>query len=362
MGLSFSKSIRLGAGVRLNLSGRGIGVSVGIPGLRFGVGPRGFSATASAGGFSYRATAPLRRSATARSANVHAPAPRNVQIPDVPMQAIASTGIEQLQDSTSAELVEELRRKDRVLPLWPWLPGVGLAGSYAVVRFAFPPLYLGILWAVVAIAALWVAWIDRWRKSTVLFYDLEGEALASYEALVAAATGLSQSHKKWRVVASGRVADPKYHAGATRLLDKKPTFFDLNSHWAYFKTNVVAPCAKSDGATLLFLPDFVLVREGKGIGAVSYEALEASSTDSRFIEEGPVPSDATVVDRTWRYTNKTGGPDRRFKDNRQFPICAYNALELRSGSGFRALLMFSRRSASDTFVEVLRQLRARGRR
>jgi hypothetical protein len=40
MGLSFAKSVKCGA-VRFNVSGSGIGVSVGIPGLRIGTGPRG---------------------------------------------------------------------------------------------------------------------------------------------------------------------------------------------------------------------------------------------------------------------------------------------------------------------------------
>lgn len=40
MGISFSKSVKVGA-VRFNFSGTGIGVSVGVPGLRIGTGPRG---------------------------------------------------------------------------------------------------------------------------------------------------------------------------------------------------------------------------------------------------------------------------------------------------------------------------------
>lgn len=40
MGFFFRKSVRLGP-IRLNFSKRGIGVSAGIRGLRFGVNPRG---------------------------------------------------------------------------------------------------------------------------------------------------------------------------------------------------------------------------------------------------------------------------------------------------------------------------------
>lgn len=53
MSLSFSRSVRFGA-VRFNFSGAGIGVSVGIPGLRVGIGARGAYVGGGIGGFRYR--------------------------------------------------------------------------------------------------------------------------------------------------------------------------------------------------------------------------------------------------------------------------------------------------------------------
>jgi len=53
MGLSFSRSVKFGA-VRFNFSGSGIGMSVGIPGLRIGTGPRGAYISGGMGGFRYR--------------------------------------------------------------------------------------------------------------------------------------------------------------------------------------------------------------------------------------------------------------------------------------------------------------------
>lgn len=46
MGFRFSKSFNLGGGVRLNVSKRGIGASVGVPGFRVGIGPSGSRVTA----------------------------------------------------------------------------------------------------------------------------------------------------------------------------------------------------------------------------------------------------------------------------------------------------------------------------
>ena len=53
MGVSFAKSVKFGA-VRFNFSGGGIGMSVGIPGLRIGTGPRGAYIGGGMAGFRYR--------------------------------------------------------------------------------------------------------------------------------------------------------------------------------------------------------------------------------------------------------------------------------------------------------------------
>jgi hypothetical protein len=47
MGLRFRKSIRIGKNLRINLSKSGIGASIGVPGYRVGIGPRGKRTTVS---------------------------------------------------------------------------------------------------------------------------------------------------------------------------------------------------------------------------------------------------------------------------------------------------------------------------
>lgn len=58
MGFRLSKSIRLGGGARLNISRRGLGMSVGTKGFRLGTGPRGTRTTVGipGTGISYSAT------------------------------------------------------------------------------------------------------------------------------------------------------------------------------------------------------------------------------------------------------------------------------------------------------------------
>ncbi len=78
--------------------------------------------------------------------------------------------------------------------------------------------------------------------------------------------------------------------------------------------------------------------------------------DSNFIESGIVPNDAQVIRHTWKHPNKSGGPDRRFRDNRQIPVCRYEAMHLRSATGLNELVEFSRAGVAAPFVAALQAL------
>lgn len=77
----------------------------------------------------------------------------------------------------------------------------------------------------------------------------------------------------------------------------------------------------------------LLFARGIGWPPCSYEHLSATAAPARFVEEGQVPPDGQVIDTTWRYVNKSGGPDRRFNNNAQLPVMRYGDL-LRIATGF----------------------------
>ena len=84
-----------------------------------------------------------------------------------------------------------------------------------------------------------------------------------------------------------------------------------------------------------------------------------SDSTTRFIEDGWVPSDGTVVDRTWRYVNKNGGPDRRFNNNAQLPIVKYGVLYVSSATGVNIHLNTSSGGSSLAFANCWRELQSR---
>jgi hypothetical protein len=100
----------------------------------------------------------------------------------------------------------------------------------------------------------------------------------------------------------------------------------------------------------------MFIVDGQRVGAVNYDELRLSWQDSRFIEEGKVPSDARVIGQTWKHPNKNGGPDRRFSNNYQIPICLYEVMHLTSSSGINELLEFSRTGVAEPFERAIRNL------
>jgi hypothetical protein len=112
------------------------------------------------------------------------------------------------------------------------------------------------------------------------------------------------------------------------------------------ESNLAIPCIDIGRAKLFFLPDVVLYWEHGTYGAIPYDDFRVEQGFSRFIEDGPVAADATVVDRTWRYVNKSGGPDRRFNNNVQLPVLRYGVLALTSSRGLNILLNTSNAQVS----------------
>jgi hypothetical protein len=108
-----------------------------------------------------------------------------------------------------------------------------------------------------------------------------------------------------------------------------------------------------------FMPDVILCWQGGTFGSVAYRELQVVNDKTRFIEDGGVPGDATVVDRTWRYVNKRGGPDRRFNNNRELPVVQYGVLRFSSSAGINIHLNTSSVPASAAFVTGWRTLQGR---
>lgn len=354
MGFYIRKSVSVGP-FRFNLSKSGIGVSAGIKGLRVGTGPRGNYISVGRGGLYYRTTipaSPASQSKPTTTPNYVPPMPEPQSSSGVgPMVAIESAPVSAMQDSSSTELLNELNGKEQRPNYWKWTAGAGLVSLWITAQTASPAV---TILSAIALAGLtiYMGIRDTVAKTSVLYYQLDAPNEQAYDALHQAFGTLSACCKTWRIDAQGAVHDSKYHAGASALVKRKDAHFGKGLP-PNVKSNLDVPFVKAGAMSLYFMPDRVLVYSSSGVGVVSYKDLRLDGAPRRFIEDGSVPSDATVVDRTWKYVNKKGGPDKRFKDNRELPVVLYEELRFQSASGLNELYQVSRHSLTDALQSVL---------
>lgn len=370
MSFYLRKSVKVGP-IRFNLSKSGIGVSTGIKGFRVGTGPRGNYVHMGAGGIYYRKTLSSGRNVSGvnQLAGVGGAVPSPVpgtsgggipEIPPVKMTEIDSADVSQMVHSSSAELLQELNTKRALIRWWP-----GVLVGCAVVFFAM--IMAGVLpafpflWLLLSVpAVIWTYKRDVLRKTVVLLYDFDPVLEQAYGDLHRAASILGQCQACWHISASGSVQDSRYHAGASNLVDRKETRFRAKSP-DFLKTNIETIAVDVGRQTLYFFPDRLLIYDDGRIGAVGYDEINAQVLQKRFVEEATPPRDAHVVERTWRYVNKNGSPDKRFANNVQLPVCLYDEIHFSSRSGLNEVVQVSRHGVGISFAESLRSFGKRAR-
>jgi hypothetical protein len=357
MGFYLRKSISVGP-LRFNFSKSGIGVSAGIKGLRFGAGPRGNYVHMGRGGLYYRATIPSSSPSQPRFRPANSIDPVIPSGTHAPLEEIESVHISQIADSSSQELLSELNQKRNKMRLWPIAATVSVLIFFAGLSSAWPN-WLLLATLVAGLALTYVAFShDTLAKTVVLFYDFDPEMEEAYGQLHSAAEKIAGCAAAWHIEAQGDVYDRKYHAGASSLVRRKKTFV-RKAEPPYVKSNIETIAMGVGRQTLHFFPDRVLIYDSNGVGAVGYQELGINVRPSRFIENGALPRDAKVVDRTWKYVNKSGEADRRFKDNRELPICLYDEISLSSQTGLNEVLQISRCEIAGAFAEAISALARR---
>jgi hypothetical protein len=362
------KSISAGP-FRFNLSKSGVGLSVGVKGLRVGTGPRGHYVQAGRDGLYYRASlggkptsSPTPASAQRSPTKANHP-PQLTEQGRVTMVEVGSGDILGMRDSSVADLIDDLNVKQARVPLGPVL-GLGAAGLGLLIILASggSSSIVSDGGALVLFAAIpaWAigAWLDQSLRRSVLFYDLDAEATAKFQRVTTEFDALAACDGKWYIQSAGAIRDLatwKQNAGAGHLVNRKPALLAYSLP-KLLHSNVTPPTLKMSLRTFFFFPEVIIVQDGKKFGAVGYGDLEIQCQQSRFIENGQLPNDAQVVDHTWEHPNKKGGPDRRFKNNRLLPICLYDIVHFLSKSGINELVEFSKLGLVECFASALRDL------
>ncbi len=270
----------------------------------------------------------------------------------IPLTEIESGDVTGMTDVSSAELLEELNAKRRAPSRWPF------AALSLLIALPLSALDLAVAWLGLVAAAAFTVWVhrqDRLAKTMLLVYDFDRKIEEAYRLLNSSAAAMAACRAVWHVEAEGGVKDPKYRAGARAVVRRRRTFIK-KSRPRHVAANIETTAIGVGRQTLYFFPDRLLVLDKGAFGAVTYRDLEVRVSQVEFVESGKPPIDAQVAGRTWRYVNREGSPDRRFRENRELPVCLYEQIHFASPSGLNERIQLSRVGAGEDFAKALARL------
>lgn len=352
--------------LRFNLSRSGLSVSGGVRGARVNVGPRGTYITLGAQGFRYRKKLTSTPSSTSQPPQVqpsqlqpHPAVPTNYDGLN-PDGFIATASVSQLIESSADELFNEVYQRANRSNWFQIYCVVALIGG--TLLLCGMSGWLMITYAVFAIAAaIPIYRWDRDRRTARLIYDVDSPDLLERLAMAnAVGQWFSQNQALWHIYYSQATDDWKRSGGANTLISRTRIHAGAGS-LPGIELNIEPWCVPVGPQQLLFLPDRLVVKQGGKVAAIPYDVLTATSSTTRFIEEEFVPGDSRQVDTTWQYVNRSGGPDRRFNDNRQLPVMEYGRCELSDPWGLRIVLQSSNVASCQAAASNLTELARRAK-
>lgn len=337
-------SIRVGP-ICFKISRSGTSVSAGMRGSGFGLGSRGNYIRIGRDGARYTYIEP--------SGNRHSE--RYIDHSDVthgPQVEIKSDDANLIVDSNSSEVIKEINRKNKKINLLLFAIALSVSISIYAACNNIPTLGVSIMGLILCVV---IRQIDILRKTCILAYDMDEDFSSIYENLLDSFKEMKKCEKCWHISAKSKIYNKKYHAGASNLLRRSEIKISFGSPPG-IKTNVDIPKIPVGDQTLYLFPDRALIYGKGGVGAVSYANLTLRLITQEFIEEERLPSDAEEHGYTWRYVNKRGDPDMRFKNNYCIPIVMYEYIYFSSNSGLNECLCFSALGSTSNFKDTLRAL------
>ena len=325
MGWRFRKSINLGGGFKINLSKSGIGYSWGIKGYRI---------TKTASG-QIRKNTSILGMGISYSENI---SKRN----DIKKQEMNESRTITIGETIyyNSQNLDEMLKNDIVLNKIKNIHILNFIANILCILILFLPI--GLLIKLI---------ISIWGKIE-LKYEFDEYSKEKYNALNNVIDIMKKNNKIWRVISSVRNRNVKYSYGATNSIARNTIKISKGTPW-YIKSNIDIYYISDIYKKIYLTPDRIIILDGFKVFGCKYNNLEFNIFDSTYVESEIVPKDAKVIYYTWKYVNKKGGPDKRFKDNRKLPVCDYGGLTVNSGDEISCRIQFSNIDLTEELMEYL---------
>lgn len=336
MGFRYRKSINFGGGFRVNLSTKGVGYSWGVKGYRVtktADGRTRQTVSIPGTGLSYIEEHGKKRHQSVGS-----------QTPVQPVDPYA--GYSNVQQVTSADantlrsgVYEELFRQIK------WAKTIRIIG--VILTLLSSQVGMGFFYLCVAACA-----VLFFMSRNYIEYEFDDVERAKWEKLSAAWRAVASSQSLQEITVTAKAKNTRTNAGIENSVDTAKMTTGGKLPW-YLRTNIKPVVFKLQNCQLAIMPDRLLIFSKKKLGAVDYTEAKIDITAVGFLETGTIPTDSQMVKQVWAYANNDGSPDKRYANNRQYPVMQYGKVCISSPSGLNIQFMCSNEQASDALNHII---------
>jgi hypothetical protein len=182
-------------------------------------------------------------------------------------------------------------------------------------------------------------------------FNMDQSILNDYILLKNSFEKLTLSQKIWDITSAKAVNRVKERSAASTTIARSSVRFSIG-YLDYINTKYDAfKFQNANGGDLYIYPGFIVMpsEHSNDFAIIDFRDVKIQHHSQRFVETESVPSDTKIIDRTWRYVNKNGLPDKRYSNNPQIPIVLYYELALQSSKGLYESFEFSNAEAGEVF-------------
>ena len=192
------------------------------------------------------------------------------------------------------------------------------------------------------------------NSSVSLTAHMDGDRRAAFRAVQSAFDRLSHCRFAWDLTSANKVDQVRSRSATPISFDRSPTTCHRKALPGITSPELPLVFLNRNGADIYIYPGFFIMDDSLArLGILDMKELEVDYTPNRFIEKETIPQDSKRIGQAWEKSNKDGSRDKRYSENRQWPVMEYGEVTFRSGSGIHEKYLFSDAEAAESFVGLL---------
>ena len=191
-------------------------------------------------------------------------------------------------------------------------------------------------------------------SSVSLAIDMDDNCRAAFRAYQGAFERLSHCRFAWDITSASKVDQVRSRSATPISFERSPTTCHRKALPGITSPEPPLVFLNRNGADIYIYPGFFVMDDSLSkLGILDMNELEVDYKPNRFIEKETIPQDSKSVGQAWEKSNKDGSRDKRYSENRQWPVMEYGEVTFRSGSGIHEKYLFSDAEAAESFVDSL---------